>query len=127
MRRFIGSLGIAAGKFHDSAARSQLANAYNAVLPRDRWLEPSEKAAIPESHADHRLEGYQRRDFMVLDADVVGGMTEADVETIIERPRARFPGARPAIISDTGPKFIRICGRTQHGRSLLWGSSPFWE
>ena len=45
-------------------------------------------------------------------------MTEAEVETIIQRAREQFPGARPRIISDNGPQFIakdfkefiRICG-----------------
>jgi putative transposase len=47
-------------------------------------------------------------------------MTEADVETIIQRARERHPDARPRIISDNGPQFIakdfkefiRICGMT---------------
>lgn len=33
-------------------------------------------------------------------------MTEADVETIVQRAREKFPGARPRIISDNGPQFI---------------------
>jgi putative transposase len=48
-------------------------------------------------------------------------MTEADVETILQRARERYPGARPRIISDNGPQFIakdfkefiRLCGMTQ--------------
>jgi transposase InsO family protein len=55
-------------------------------------------------------------------------MTEADVETIIQRAREHFPGERPRIISDNGPQFIakdfkefiRICGMT-HGRT-----SPYY-
>jgi putative transposase len=47
-------------------------------------------------------------------------MTEAEVETIIQRARERFSGERPRIISDNGPpfiakdfqEFIRICGMT---------------
>src|SRR5437660_1645329 len=47
-------------------------------------------------------------------------MTEADVETIIQRAREQFPQARPRIISDNGPQFIardfkefiRMCGMT---------------
>jgi len=47
-------------------------------------------------------------------------MTEADVETIIQRARERHPAARPRIISDNGPQFIakdfkefiRLCGMT---------------
>jgi len=47
-------------------------------------------------------------------------MTEADVQTIIQRARERFPGVAPRIISDNGPQFIakdfkefiRLCGMT---------------
>ena len=47
-------------------------------------------------------------------------MTEADVETILQRARERFPNERPRIISDNGPQFIakdfkefiRLCGMT---------------
>jgi putative transposase len=47
-------------------------------------------------------------------------MTEADVETILQRAREKFPGETPRIISDNGPQFIardfkefiRIAGMT---------------
>jgi putative transposase len=47
-------------------------------------------------------------------------MTEADVQTIIQRARERFPGETPRIISDNGPQFVakefkefvRLCGMT---------------
>jgi putative transposase len=51
-------------------------------------------------------------------------MTETDIETIIQRARARarerYPDARPRVISDNGPQFIakdfkefiRLCGMT---------------
>ena len=47
-------------------------------------------------------------------------MTEADVETILQRARETFPDVTPRIISDNGPQFIakdfkefiRICGMT---------------
>jgi putative transposase len=47
-------------------------------------------------------------------------MEEIDVETIVQRAREKFPGARPRIITDNGPQFIardfkefiRICGMT---------------
>lgn len=47
-------------------------------------------------------------------------MTEQDVETIVQRAREKFPGAKPRIISDNGPQFIakdfkefiRIAGMT---------------
>ena len=47
-------------------------------------------------------------------------MTEAEVETILQRAREKHPGVTPRIISDNGPQFIardfkefiRICGMT---------------
>jgi len=47
-------------------------------------------------------------------------MTDAEVETIIQRAREQYPGERPRIISDNGPQFIArdfkeficICGMT---------------
>ena len=33
-------------------------------------------------------------------------MTEADVETILQRALEKFPSAKPRIISDNGPQFI---------------------
>ena len=52
-------------------------------------------------------------------------MTEADVETILQRGREAVPGATLRIISDNGPQFvarefkefIRLCGIT-HVRTL---------
>jgi putative transposase len=71
VRRFIGWLGVAASKFHDWRTRYGSANEHNALVPRDWWLEPWEKAAILEFHRGHPLEGYRRLAFMMLDADVV--------------------------------------------------------
>ena len=47
-------------------------------------------------------------------------MTEADVETILQRAREAFPGETPRLISDNGPQFVarefkefvRLCGMT---------------
>ena len=63
------------------------------------------------------LDGCSR---FIVHWEIRESMTEAEVETIIQRARERFPGARPRIISDNGPQFIakdfkefiRICGMT---------------
>jgi transposase InsO family protein len=63
------------------------------------------------------LDGCSR---FIVHWEIREAMTEADVETIIQRARERFPDARPRIISDNGPQFIardfkefiRICGMT---------------
>ena len=63
------------------------------------------------------LDGYSRS---IVHWDIGEHMTEADIETIIEGARERFPGCSPRIISDNGPQFlardfkeyIRLCGMT---------------
>lgn len=187
-------MGLARSKWHHWKNRYGQVNEHNSWIPRDHWLEESEKQAILNFHEQYPLEGYRRLTFMMLDADVVavspssvyrvlkaagvlerhnvqpskkgtgfvqplrphehwhvdiaylniGGtfyylcslldgcsryivhweiretMTEAEVETILQRAREKFPGERPRIISDNGPQFIakdfkeyiRICGMT---------------
>ena len=63
------------------------------------------------------LDGYSR---FLIHWEIRETMTEAEVETILQRAREQYPGARPRIISDNGPQFIardfkefiRICGMT---------------
>jgi putative transposase len=63
------------------------------------------------------LDGYSR---YIVHWEIRETMTEADVETILQRAREAFPGARPRIISDNGPQFVardfkafvRLCGMT---------------
>jgi transposase InsO family protein len=63
------------------------------------------------------LDGYSR---FIVHWEIRESMTEADVETIIQRARERHPDVRPRIISDNGPQFIardfkefiRLCGMT---------------
>jgi len=187
-------IGISRERFAQWRRRAGRPNVHNAATPRDFWLEAWERAAIVAYYKDHRLEGYRRVAFMMLDADLVATspstvyrvlkeaglmrvwerkaskkgtgfeqplaahahwhvdvtylnirgtfyyhcalldgfsravvhweireqMTEADVETIVQRARERFPEARPRIISDNGPQFIarefkefvRLCGMT---------------
>jgi putative transposase len=63
------------------------------------------------------LDGYSR---YLVHWELREAMTEADVETIIQRAREHFPEVTPRIISDNGPQFIardfkefiRLCGMT---------------
>lgn len=63
------------------------------------------------------LDGYSR---VLVHWELRERMTEADVETILQRAREQYPEARPRIISDNGPQFIakdfkeyiRIAGMT---------------
>jgi len=71
------------------------------------------------------LDGYSR---FIIHWEIRETMTEAEVETILQRAREQSPGERPRIISDNGPQFIardfkeliRICGMTH-----VW-TSPFY-
>lgn len=49
------------------------------------------------------LDGYSR---YIVHWEIRETMTEADVETILQRGREAFPGVSPRIISDNGPQFI---------------------
>jgi transposase InsO family protein len=49
------------------------------------------------------LDGFSR---YIVHWEIRECMTEADVETILQRAREAFPDARPRIISDNGPQFI---------------------
>src|SRR4051794_31306511 len=63
------------------------------------------------------LDGYSR---FVVHWEIRETMKEAEVETIIQRAREKYPGEHPRIITDNGPQFIagdfkefiRICGMT---------------
>jgi transposase InsO family protein len=71
------------------------------------------------------LDGYSR---YIVHWEIRSAMTAADVETILQRAREKFPQAKPRIISDNGPQFIardfkqfiRLCGM-QHVRT-----SPYY-
>ena len=63
------------------------------------------------------LDGYSR---FVVHWEIRETMKEAEVETIIQRAREKYPGEHPRIITDNGPQFIardfkefiRVCGMT---------------
>jgi putative transposase len=63
------------------------------------------------------LDGYSR---FIVHWEIREKMEEADVQTIIQRAREKFPGEHPRLISDNGPQFIakdfkefiRIAGMT---------------
>jgi len=63
------------------------------------------------------LDGYSR---YIVHWEIRERMTEADVETILQRALEGFPGAAPRMISDNGPQFVardfkafvKLCGLT---------------
>jgi transposase InsO family protein len=49
------------------------------------------------------LDGYSR---FIVHWEIRPAMTEADIETIVQRAREKFPGVTPRVITDNGPQFI---------------------
>jgi len=68
---FLVWLGLATSKWHSWKNRYGKANEHNAWIPRDHWLDDTEKQAIIDFHEQYPLEGYRRLTFMMLDRDVV--------------------------------------------------------
>jgi putative transposase len=67
----VGMLGIGAAKFYSWRQRYGKVNEHNARVPRDHWLQESEKQAIVQFHHAHPGEGYRRLTYMMIDANVV--------------------------------------------------------
>ena len=68
--RLLRWVGIGTSKFHDWKHRFGKVNEHNAWLPRDHWLTEDEKERICRFARGHRMEGYRRLTFMMIDADV---------------------------------------------------------
>ena len=68
--RFTGWLGVPRSTFAEWRRRYGKVNEHNAWVPRDHWLEESEKRAIVEYTMKHPGEGYRPLAFMMLDEDV---------------------------------------------------------
>jgi putative transposase len=67
---FLLWIGLATSKWHNWKSRYGKANEHNAWIPRDHWLEETEKQAILAFQEQHPLEGYRQLTFMMLDANV---------------------------------------------------------
>lgn len=71
MTLFIEWLAVAPSKYYDWQSRYGKVNEHNGLIPRDFWLEESEKQAIVNFHLQFPLEGYRRLTYMMLDRDIV--------------------------------------------------------
>jgi len=69
--RLLTWMGLGRSTWATWKARYGQANAHNAWIPRDFWLEDWEKQAIIAFYHDHPLEGYRRLTYVMLDADIV--------------------------------------------------------
>jgi transposase InsO family protein len=102
--RFIGWLGVASSKFYHWKDRYGKANEHNAWIPRDHWLQESEKQAILDFELKHPLEGYRRLTFMMLDADIAA-VSPASVYRVLKA--AGRIGDTTATPSKKGTGFVQ--------------------
>jgi len=69
-KRFFGWIGLVKSTYYSWVKRYGKVNEHNSWVPRDFWIEESEKEAIIEFYALHRSDGYRRVTYMLLDADI---------------------------------------------------------
>ena len=82
--KLVGWIGISRSKYYHWRARYGKVNEHNAWVPRDWWLEDWEKQAIVTYAQDHRLEGYRRLTYMMIDADIVA-VSPSSVYRVLKR------------------------------------------
>jgi transposase InsO family protein len=70
-KQLLGWIGLWSSTYSNWTRSYGKAYEHNGWIPRDHWLEESEKQAVIQYHFDHPLEGYRRLTYMMLDADVV--------------------------------------------------------
>jgi putative transposase len=136
-------MGLAASKWHTWKHRYGKTNEHNAWIPRDHWLEDTEKQAILDFHARYPLEGYRRLTFMMLDADVVA-CSPSSVYRVLKaaglldrhnpKPSSKGTGfvqpLRPHEHWHVDVSYINIAGTFYYQCSLLDGCSRYivhWE
>jgi len=69
--RFIGWTGIVKSTYYSWIKRYGKVNEHNSWVPRDWWIEDSEKEAVIDLYLLHRTDGYRRVAYMLMDADIV--------------------------------------------------------
>jgi transposase InsO family protein len=80
-------------------------------VPRDHWLEETEKRAIIDFHGQYPLEGYRRLTFMMLDRDVVA-VSPASVYRVLKG--AGLLGHRSRVPSKKGTGFVQPLQGHEH-------------
>ncbi len=142
-KRFVGWLGIGPSKFHDWRARYGRVREHHRWVPRDTWLEASEKQAIMDFQQQHPLEGYRRLAFMMLDADVAAASPSSVYRVLKQAGRLQRWNRTPSkkgtgFVQPLWPhehwhvdiSYINVCGTFYYLCSLLDGASRFildWE
>jgi putative transposase len=70
-KRFVVWIGIVQSTYYSWVKRYGRVNEHNSWVPRDFWIDESEKESITEFYSFHRDDGYRRVTYMLLDANIV--------------------------------------------------------
>ncbi len=142
-KRVVGWMGMASSKYHDWKSRYGKVNEHNALVPRDHWLEESEKQAIVKFHTEYPLEGYRRLTFVMLDRDIVA-VSPSSVYRVLQqagllrrwnrKPSKKGTGfvqpLKPHEHWHVDVSYINVCGTFYYLCTLLDGCSRYvvhWE
>ena len=143
VERLVGWIGLGRSKYHTWKSRYGKVNEHNAQVPRDHWIEDSEKQAIVTYRTQHPCEGYRRLTYMMMDADIVA-VSPASVYRVLKgaglmeswnrKPSKKGTGFHQPV----GPhehwhvdvSYINVCGTFYYLCSILDGFSRYivhWE
>lgn len=109
--RLLPWIGIGTSKFHDWKQRFGKVNEHNAWVPRDHWLTEDEKERIRAFARAHRMEGYRRLTFMMIDADVAA-CSPASVYRVLKN--AGLLAGQSPTITKKGTGFVQPLKPHEH-------------
>lgn len=67
----IRGIGVGKSKFYSWHERYGKDNDHNGKIPRDYWVQEWEKQKVMEFYLEHKIDGYRRVSYMMLDQDIV--------------------------------------------------------
>lgn len=135
----IRKLGVRPSKFYSWAKRYGMENEHNGKIPRDHWVLDAEKQAIIEFYLEHRLDGYRRVTYMMLDRDLAA-VSPATTYRILSqaglfrRWNERQPGIKgTGFVQPLKPhehwhidiSYLNICGTFYYFVGILDGCSRY--
>ena len=142
-KQFIPWLGIHKSKFYNWHARYGKVNEHNGKVPRDFWLDASEKQAILGFEQEHPDEGYRRLTYMMMDNDIVAASPATVWRVLSAAGRLKKWNKKPStkgtgFVQPLQPhehwhidvSYINICGTFYYLCSVLDGCSRYivdWE
>ena len=142
-KQFIPWLGIHKSKFYNWRARYGKVNEHNGKVPRDFWLDASEKQAILGFEQEHPDEGYRRLTYMMMDNDIVAASPATVWRVLSAAGRLKKWNKKPStkgtgFVQPLQPhehwhidvSYINICGTFYYLCSVLDGCSRYivdWE